>query len=216
ADLYCTRFVNHSAVVTAHLTVEDRAHPSTRMLPADWVRKDEWYNFTRNPRPETHPLLTVDETTYQGSTMGKAHPIAWYRTIGKGRLWFTALGHTDESFSEPLLLEHLLGGIQWAAGHAVTTEQSDASFRTTDEALQRDFTATVARRLDGRLSAAEYATALHALRSRELEMFEAIRRHHFDDLTESNHWHRGRLKFPGNIEMEMMSLQKPAPSVPAE
>lgn len=48
--------------------------------------------------------------------MGKDHPVAWCRRIGKGRIWYTALGHTEASFSEPLFLEHLLGGIQLASG----------------------------------------------------------------------------------------------------
>jgi type 1 glutamine amidotransferase len=58
----------------------------------------------------------VDEESYQGGNMGKDHPIAWCRNMGKGRIWYTALGHTEESFSEALFLEHLLGGIQVAAG----------------------------------------------------------------------------------------------------
>ena len=48
--------------------------------------------------------------------MGKDHPIAWCRRLGKGRIWYTALGHTAASFTEPLFLQHLLGGIELAAG----------------------------------------------------------------------------------------------------
>ena len=61
-------------------------------------------------------LASLDEATYKGGTMGKDHPVAWCRRIGKGRIWYTALGHTEASFSEPLFLEHLLGGIQLASG----------------------------------------------------------------------------------------------------
>jgi type 1 glutamine amidotransferase len=48
--------------------------------------------------------------------MGKDHPVAWCKQVGKGRIWYTALGHTEASFTEPLFLKHLLGGIQAAAG----------------------------------------------------------------------------------------------------
>jgi type 1 glutamine amidotransferase len=115
-DAYCTAFTNHSAIVPAVIRVEQTNHPSTRMLPREWRRVDEWYNFSRSPRPGVSALLALDETTYTGGTMGADHPIAWHRAIGKGRLWFTALGHTEATFAEPLFLEHLLGGILWAAG----------------------------------------------------------------------------------------------------
>ena len=118
-DLCCATFKNHSAVVPGVVVVEDRQHVSTAHLPAEWKRSDEWYNFTASPRGrgKVHVLATMDETTYQGGNMGKDHPIAWIQPIGKGRMWYTALGHTEESFTEPLMVAHLLGGIQYAAGH---------------------------------------------------------------------------------------------------
>ena len=114
-EALCARFTNHSAVVQATVDVEDRKHPSTAPLPERWVRTDEWYNFITSPRGQAQVLASLDETTYQGGTMGKDHPIAWCKQMGKGRIWYTALGHTEESFSEPLFLKHLLGGIQFAA-----------------------------------------------------------------------------------------------------
>jgi type 1 glutamine amidotransferase len=48
--------------------------------------------------------------------MGNDHPIAWYHEYDGGRAWYTAGGHTDASFAEPAFLEHLLGGIRYAAG----------------------------------------------------------------------------------------------------
>lgn len=91
-------------------------------------------------------------------------------------------------------------------------ERGDASFRKADHTLQREFADTKTRRQRGELSAAGYATAVSALRTRELELFAAVRRHHFEDLTESNYWHRGRLKFPGVIEMEWRALRESDPA----
>ena len=115
-EALCARFTNHSAIVQATVNVEDRQSPSTAPLPEHWVRTDEWYNFIASPRDHARVLASLDETTYQGGTMGKDHPIVWCKQVGKGRIWYTALGHTEASYTEPLFLKHLLGGIQAAAG----------------------------------------------------------------------------------------------------
>jgi type 1 glutamine amidotransferase len=108
----------HSGVVSATIHVEDHTNPSTAGLPDRWTRTDEWYNFATNPRPQVHVLMTVDEATYAGATMGADHPIAWYHEYDGGRAWYTALGHTADSYREPLFLGHLWGGVEYAAGRA--------------------------------------------------------------------------------------------------
>jgi len=110
------RFRRHPAVQPATVHVTDRRHPATASLPADWRRTDEWYEFDRNPRGSVHVLATLDERTYQGGHMGADHPIVWCHTVGAGRSLYTALGHTTESYREPLFLAQLLGAIRWAAG----------------------------------------------------------------------------------------------------
>jgi type 1 glutamine amidotransferase len=115
-QLVGARFVRHPAVQPATIHVTDREHPATTALPAVWHRTDEWYDFAGDPRPRVHVLATVDEASYQGGGMGADHPIAWCHTVGPGRSFYTALGHTTESFSEPLFLDHLLGAIRWASG----------------------------------------------------------------------------------------------------
>lgn len=117
-ELFCCAFTNHSSIVPATLVIEDAASPSTVGLPALWRRVDEWYNFTGTPRNCAHVLLRIDESSYSVGKMGCDHPLAWCRRFGQGRLWYTALGHTESSFSEPLFRRHLLGGIRTAAGRA--------------------------------------------------------------------------------------------------
>jgi cytochrome c len=99
----------------------DREHPATRSLPEVWQRTDEWYNFKKNPRGRVHVLATVDEQSYTGGTMGADHPIAWCQNFDGGRSWYTAMGHTTESYSDPLFRRHLWGGIQSAAGVSRTS-----------------------------------------------------------------------------------------------
>jgi cytochrome c len=111
-------FHNHPANQTATIKVEDPAHPSTAHLPPLWERFDEWYNFQTNPRGDVHVLLSLDESSYNPGpgAMGVEHPIAWCHEYDGGRAWYTGLGHTAQSFSEPAFLQHLLGGIQTTAG----------------------------------------------------------------------------------------------------
>jgi type 1 glutamine amidotransferase len=111
-------FASHPAVQQATINVVDPSHPSTRALPRRWTRTDEWYNFAADPRGRVHVLALLDESTYSGGTMAADHPIVWCHRSKGGRAWYTALGHTIESYSEPLFRKHLLGGILWAAGRA--------------------------------------------------------------------------------------------------
>ena len=106
-------FDQHPPVQDGAMVVEDRDHPATRHLGATWTRRDEWYAFLANPRPHVHVLLTVDEASYTGGTMGADHPLAWCHDRVGGRSFYTALGHTEESYSEPAFLQHLSGALSW-------------------------------------------------------------------------------------------------------
>lgn len=110
-------FAGHPASQDAVIQVVDRKHPSTRHLPAEWKRHDEWYNFrAKLDAKKYHILARLDESSYRGGTMEGDHPIAWCHEFDGGRAWYTAGGHTEESYSEREFLKHLAGGILWAAG----------------------------------------------------------------------------------------------------
>jgi len=110
----------------ATINVEDRKSAATKRLPAQWTREEEWYNFRTNPREDVHVLMSVDESTYDprgysvagGSPPMGDHPISWCHEYDGGRAFYTALGHKGVYWKEPLLLSHVLGGIQMAAGAA--------------------------------------------------------------------------------------------------
>jgi cytochrome c len=108
-------FDSHPAMQEAVLNVIDKNHPSTRALPDTWKRTDEWYNF-KSISKNIHVLITIDENSYKGGINGVNHPMAWYHNFENGRAFYTELGHTDESYSDPAYLKHLLGGIQYAIG----------------------------------------------------------------------------------------------------
>jgi cytochrome c len=118
----------------ATVVVEDGAHPSTTGLPAAWPRIDEWYNYQGIVNPVVngggvdysprnsgvHVLLRMDESTYaeaDGSDgVDDDHPISWCHRFDGGRAWYTGMGHTEDSYLEPLFLQHILGGLETAAG----------------------------------------------------------------------------------------------------
>jgi len=97
------------------LKVVDKSHESTKHLPDEWPREDEWYNY-KDIQPDLQVLIEIDENSYEGGTNGDFHPMAWYHEFDGGRAFYTGLGHTVESYSEPDFLKHLWGGISYAAG----------------------------------------------------------------------------------------------------
>ncbi len=112
-ELLGAHFSDHPPVQTARILVEDSSHPATNSLPNPWQREDEWYNFTANPRSGAHVLLSVDESSYQGGTMGD-HPIAWTKEGSqRQRTFYSALGHTPQSYADPAFASHIAGGLRW-------------------------------------------------------------------------------------------------------
>ncbi len=106
-------FNGHPKIQEAELHITDSTHSATKHLPTAWKRSDEWYNF-KSIVEGLKVLIKIDESTYSGGTNGKDHIMSWYHEFDGGRSFYTALGHTDESYSDPLFLKHLLGGIEYA------------------------------------------------------------------------------------------------------
>ena len=116
-DLLGATFLAHGPAVTSSLRVEDAVHPASSALPNPWLRYDEWYDFTEDPRATARVLINLDEATYPNnpSPMGD-HPIAWCKTVGAGRSLYSGLGHTSAAYADPIVQQHLLGGILYATG----------------------------------------------------------------------------------------------------
>lgn len=118
-----TFFSHHPEIQDAEILVEDNLHGSTAHLPRRWKRNDEWYNFRSNPRGQVHVLASLNERSYQGGSMGYDHPLSWCHHVDGGRSWYTAMGHTSESYTEAGFVEHVYRGLLWAAGK----DSSDAT-----------------------------------------------------------------------------------------
>jgi type 1 glutamine amidotransferase len=124
-DLIGARFIGHPNLKQfqpARVVVDPAAGPVAKGLPADWTMTDEWYSFAASPRRHgAHIVATLDEASYDPTTsmgitlrMGD-HPIVWTRCVGRGRSFYSAIGHRPETYAEPhyrLLLEN---AVAWAA-----------------------------------------------------------------------------------------------------
>lgn len=108
-------FLSHPKTQRATILVLDKEHPATKMLPDKWTRVDEWYNY-KDIASGLHVLCKLDETSYEGGKNGDNHPFVWYHDFDGGRAFYTGAGHTDESYTDPLFLKHILGGIKYAMG----------------------------------------------------------------------------------------------------
>lgn len=120
------RFIGHPMnpqFQDARVVVEDRAHPIAAGLPAEWTMSDEWYSFKDSPRQSgANVVLTLDEKTYkpvgmanQDLRMGSDHPLAWSKCVGKGRAFYSAIGHRAESYAQPQNFQLLESALEWAA-----------------------------------------------------------------------------------------------------
>lgn len=106
----------------ARLRVEQPADPLVAALPDPWVRTDEWYTFDDSPRAaDLRVLVTIDENSYSPEAfgflslrMGEDHPLIWKHCVGEGRVFYSALGHTAGTYTEPEYRELLARAIAWA------------------------------------------------------------------------------------------------------
>lgn len=105
-ELLKAQFIGHALfphTPEATIVVEDREHPTTKHLPARWTRSEEWYSFAESPRTKgAHILASLDEATYDPTlnlAMGD-HPLIWTHKIGKGSVYYSALGHQGSAYAE--------------------------------------------------------------------------------------------------------------------
>lgn len=108
-------FKSHPKQQEAVFNVVDQNNIATAHLPKVWKRFDELYNF-KWIGTDLHVLISIDENSYAGGENGENHPMSWYHNFDGGRAFYTALGHDNRSYEDPLYVKHILGGIQYAMG----------------------------------------------------------------------------------------------------
>ncbi|HEY3280760.1 MAG TPA: ThuA domain-containing protein [Armatimonadota bacterium] len=101
------------------IIVEDKNHPATRDLGDSFRITDEIYQQRNFSREKSHVLLRLDNSTVdlKKESVKRADldfAMAWCRTYGEGRVFYTGLGHSNEVWGDERFQRHLLGGILWA------------------------------------------------------------------------------------------------------
>lgn len=133
ANLLGTKFSHHpldpqlqKADVTLHSSVDSTL---TNQLPQQWTNTDEWYVFFGNPKNKgftTIYSINGDQINSSGNLfwirdkafgMGQDHPVAWYKVIGRGKTFYTSMGHTKETWARPEFVKLLENALVWANGH---------------------------------------------------------------------------------------------------
>jgi cytochrome c len=115
AGAYFLDHPNPDNVQNGKYYVVDKNNLATQGMPEQFERRDEFYSF-KNINPDIKVLVKIDEKSYRGGKNGDNHPMSWYHDFDGGRAFYTAMGHTDETFSEPLFLNHIWGGLQYSMG----------------------------------------------------------------------------------------------------
>jgi type 1 glutamine amidotransferase len=108
------QFLKHGPQVKVELLVQDPDHPSTKGMASPTSVFDEIYQMKNFDKAKVHTLLALDKHPNDG-TPG-FYPLAWSRSHGKGRVFYTALGHREDVLEADWYKKHLLGGILWSLG----------------------------------------------------------------------------------------------------
>ncbi|QNM83452.1 ThuA domain-containing protein [Sphingomonas sabuli] len=96
---------------TGTVTLTDPANGLVTGLPATQRRTDEWYYFD-DYDPTAQLLITLDPQSI-GEKDVNPNPVAWSREVDGGRVFYTAMGHTTESYAEPYFLTLVGNGLDW-------------------------------------------------------------------------------------------------------
>lgn len=109
-------FKSHPKTQKAKIIKVENSDPRFQItVPENWERTDELYNY-KKIADDLNVLYKLDESSYEGGENNGDHPWAWWHDFDGGRSFYTGMGHTDESWTEPEFLAHLLTGIKYAIG----------------------------------------------------------------------------------------------------
>ena len=114
-------FIIHGAQQVATNKVIDKKFPGFADAGDSFAFNEEWYSL-KNFNPDIHVLTVIDSPAMQGAPYQRpAYPTTWAREEGKGRIFYTAMGHRDDVWTNPTFQNILVGAIRW------TTRDVDAA-----------------------------------------------------------------------------------------
>jgi type 1 glutamine amidotransferase len=109
-------FIRHGKQQVAKVTVIDPKFPGVSAVPAGYAPQEEWYSL-KNFAPDLHVLLVQETAGMEGEEYQRApYPMTWARKHGKGRVFYTSMGHREDIWTSPVYQSLLEGALNWAVG----------------------------------------------------------------------------------------------------
>lgn len=109
-------FIKHGAQQPATVRVTDPKFPGFAKVGETYSFPEEWYSL-KDFTPDIHVMSVIDAPSMKGDEYKRPpYPITWARKEGEGRVWYTAMGHREDVWTNPIFQDILVGGIQWALG----------------------------------------------------------------------------------------------------
>ena len=129
-NLTGAEFSHHSLKIPYEKTnvlVDSQADSSiVNGITKEWPRADEWYVFFDNPRKKGFNIIcTIDGESIDPTAnipfiapnktfgMGKDHPVAWCKQIGKGKTFYTSMGHEDIGWKDSNFVKLIENAVLW-------------------------------------------------------------------------------------------------------
>jgi uncharacterized protein len=111
-------FIVHGSQQEATMTVVDSKFPGASSLPPNFMKHEEWYSL-KNFADDSHVLLVSETKGMQDTCYERPpYPASWIRNHGKGRVFYTSMGHREDVWTSPQFQSLVIGGISWAVGDA--------------------------------------------------------------------------------------------------
>ena len=101
---------------------EDPSFPAVAHLPHEFMKRDEIYQPSKEfSRDKVHVLLRLDERKldYNNPRVHRQDhdfAVAWSKMYGKGRVFYSTLGHTNEAWNDPDIQKMYFEAIKWVLG----------------------------------------------------------------------------------------------------
>jgi hypothetical protein len=109
-------FIKHGAQQVAKNVVVNPKFPGFEGLGTDFAFQEEWYSL-KDFSKDIHVLTVMDAPTMTGKEYERPpFPNTWARLEGKGRVWYTSMGHREDVWTNPIFRKILKGGLDWACG----------------------------------------------------------------------------------------------------
>lgn len=110
-------FAGHGAQQKAEMKVVSREFPGLTDLQ-HFTLREEWYNL-KNLAPDMHAILVQDKSTMEKPEPmynRPAFPATWARKQGKGRVFYTSMGHREDVWENPIFQKITIAGLDWVSG----------------------------------------------------------------------------------------------------